>query len=268
MVAPSTWRAAPLTNRAGSEHRKHTTLPKSAGSPTGPSPSIPACLARSVSWVPGQARLRVMLSSNRSAAAVLAHAHRPVLAVLDRARVGIGSLTALEVIRQMRPQPAARMGGSAAWTSRIEVSRLAWRAASSASSSTSRARAGGGPPALATSTSSPPKRSTAAATSRPGAAGSVTSAATARASPGMAAAASASAASPRAHSTTLAPSWLRARALARPSPLDDAVTSATFPFRPRSIGSLPRRRGRTARRPFNRVGAVWVRCRAPGPGLR
>ena len=71
----------------------------------------------------------------------------------------------------------------------------------------------------------------------------------------MASAASASAAASRAHRTTLAPSWLRARALARPSPFDDAVTSATFPFGPRSIddsfvggdGRLgviqPRRRG-------------------------
>src|SRR5215217_3685892 len=129
VVAPSTWRAVPLTNRAGSEQRKHTILPKSAGSPTGPSPRRPACLARSVSWVPGQARFRVMPSSNRSAAAVLAQAHRPVRAVLDRARVGIGSFTALEVIRQMRPQPAARIAGRAARTRRMEVSRLAWRAA-------------------------------------------------------------------------------------------------------------------------------------------
>ena len=68
----------------------------------------------------------------------------------------------------MRPQPAARIDGTAARTSRIDVSRFASTAARIASSSTSSARAGGGPPALATRMSRPPKRSRVASTSRRG----------------------------------------------------------------------------------------------------
>ena len=69
-------------------------------------------------------------------------------------------------------------------TSRIEVSRFAFRAAASMpSSSTSSARAWGGPPAFATRTSSAPNRSSVASTRRAGVAGSVTSAAIASDSP-------------------------------------------------------------------------------------
>ena len=134
-----------------------------------------------------------MPSSIRSCAAVFAHAHRPVRAVFEYASVGIGCLIEYDVIRQIRPPPAARMCGTAACTSRIEVSRFALTAASIASSSTSSARTGGGPPALATRMSSPPNRSTVAATRRAGASGSVTSAGIARTSPGSSAAVAASA---------------------------------------------------------------------------
>ena len=69
-----------------------------------------------------------MPSSIRSCAAVFAHAHRPVRATFEYARSGIGCLTALEVMKQMRPQPAARMWGTAASARRIEVCRFAFRA--------------------------------------------------------------------------------------------------------------------------------------------
>ena len=70
-----------------------------------------------------------MPSPNRSAAAVLAHAQRPVRAVLESDSVEIGCLTATDVIKQMRPHPAARMCGTASRTSRIDVSALASNAA-------------------------------------------------------------------------------------------------------------------------------------------
>ena len=120
---------------------------------------------RSVAWMPGHARLSVIPSGKRSAAAVLAQAHRPVRAVLDNARVGMGCLIELDVMRQIRPQPRARIWGTALRTSRTDVRRLASIAASIASSSTSSARPGAGPPELATRMSRLPKRSTAASTS-------------------------------------------------------------------------------------------------------
>src|SRR5207302_3915283 len=105
---------------------------------------------------PGQHVFRVMPSGNRSAAAVLAHAHRPVRAVLDSDRNGRGWRIEYDVMRQMRPHDAARMKGTALRTRRTEASRLALTAARMASSSTSSDRPGGGPPQLATRMSSPP----------------------------------------------------------------------------------------------------------------
>ncbi len=127
LAPPSTLTAVPVMKLAGSEHRKATTRPKSSGSPM--RPGLPVSLTRSVAWLPGQAVLRVMPSSTRSAAAVLAQAHSPVRDRLDRERTGIGSLTAMEVIRQIRPHPARRIHGTAARTRRTEVTRLALTAA-------------------------------------------------------------------------------------------------------------------------------------------
>ena len=207
-----------------------------------------------------------MSSPIRSWAAVFAHAHRPVRAVFEYARPGIGCLIENDVIRQIRPPPAARMCGTAACTSRIEVSRFALTAASIASSSTSRARAGGGPPAFATRMSSPPNRSTVAATSRAGASGSVTSAGIARTSPGNSAAVASNVSGLRAQMATRAPSRDIASAAPRPSPFDAAVTSATFPDIPRSIVEMLRRRGsgrRTEARPRRTLVAMSFRRLLP-----
>ena len=111
----------------------------------------------------GQVSVIPLPSAARSAAAVLAHAHKPTRAVLDRARPGMGWTTEYDEMQQIRPQPSARMWGRAARTSRTALSRLASTAARMASSSTSSERPGGGPPALATTMSSRPKRSTVAA---------------------------------------------------------------------------------------------------------
>ena len=56
-----------------------------------------------------------MPSSTRSFAAVFAHAHRPVRAMLESASVGIGSFTPQEAMQQMRPHaglPEMRQRGS------------------------------------------------------------------------------------------------------------------------------------------------------------
>ncbi len=66
-------------------------------------PTAPSAFARSVAWRPGQARFSVMSSPIRSWAAVFAHAHRPVRAVFEYARPGIGCLIENDVIRQIRP---------------------------------------------------------------------------------------------------------------------------------------------------------------------
>ena len=94
-------------------------------------PAPASCFMRSVACGPGAAMLRVMPSGKRSAAAVLAHAHSPVRAVFERASVGMGCFTDDDVMQQMRPQPLARMWGTASRTSRTDVSRLALRAAAS-----------------------------------------------------------------------------------------------------------------------------------------
>ena len=54
-----------------------------------------------------------LLSEARSWAAVLAHAHNPARAVLDRARVGMGCTTEYEVMKQRRPHSCSRMWGTA-----------------------------------------------------------------------------------------------------------------------------------------------------------
>ncbi len=117
-----------------------------------------------------------MPSSIRSCAAVFAHPQRPARAVFDVARSGMGCFTELDAMRQIRPQPAARMCGRASRTSRTDVRRFASIAAWSVASSTSSARPFGGPPAFPTRMCSAPNRSTVASTNRRGASGSVTSA--------------------------------------------------------------------------------------------
>ncbi len=93
VAPPSTTMAAPLRNFACSEQTNVATLPKSDGAPITPAP--PSSRIRSVACGPGHKRFRVtpVPSSARSFAAVLAHAHSPARAVLDRARVGIGWTT-------------------------------------------------------------------------------------------------------------------------------------------------------------------------------
>ena len=76
-------------------------------------PDAASCFMRSVAWAPGQARFTVMPSSKRSCAAVLAHAHKPVRAMFDNAKLGIGCLIDDDVMKHIRPHPAARMCGNA-----------------------------------------------------------------------------------------------------------------------------------------------------------
>src|SRR5471032_1900601 len=92
-----------------------------------PRPLPPNCCIRSVAWGPGQTRFKVIPddSAARSAAAVFAQAHRPTRAVLDRARLGRGWTTEYDEMQQIRPQPWARIGGTAARTNRTALNRLA-----------------------------------------------------------------------------------------------------------------------------------------------
>jgi hypothetical protein len=66
-----------------------------------------------------------MPSSARSCAAVFAHAHSPVRAMLDSVRSRTGWRTVTEAMKQTRPHRFARMCGTAARASRTEASMLA-----------------------------------------------------------------------------------------------------------------------------------------------
>src|SRR5271165_1539928 len=145
-------------------------------------------------------------------------------------------------MQQIRPHPCSRMEGSASRASRIDERRFALRAASRAASSTSNARPGGGPPAFAITMSTLPKAARVAATSRAGAAGSVTSSAVASTSAPPVVSSkrvcSRTSAS-RAVIITRTPSATRASAVALPRPREAAVTSAVFPSMPRSTLAAP-----------------------------
>ena len=180
---------------------------------------------------------------------------RPLRAPLDRPRMSIGALTALEVMFTTRPKPRAAMPSTVARMSSMGVSMFASSARSQASRSQSRKSPVGGPPALVTTMSKalpgPPGTDSAAA--RPAAV--VMSAATlsttgcwyflppALAAPAPAAtnkaAACCSAAPSRALMTTFTPSCTSACAQPRPSPRLAPHTKAQRPAIPKSIVTLP-----------------------------
>src|SRR3954467_14624047 len=110
----------------------------------------PSSRMRSVACEPGAAVLMVMPSANTSWAAVLIHAHSAVRATFDMANVGMGCFTEDDVMQQIRPHFLAHMCGAASRTKRIDVVKLALRAAANCWSSNSKASVGGGPPAFGT----------------------------------------------------------------------------------------------------------------------
>src|SRR6266508_191582 len=120
---------------------------------------------------------------------------------------------------------------------------LSWSAFCQSSSVRSRISPPGAAPALLTRTSIRPKRDTVASTIRWTSSGRVRSPATPNTSDPVAFprywAASSRDALLRAQIATRTPSWARPRATALPMPLLPPVTSATCPFKPRSIAGSP-----------------------------
>ena len=185
-----------------------------------------------------------MPSSISSCAAVFAHPQRPARAVFDVARSGIGCFTAFDVMRQMRPQPAARMCGSglaheADGRQEVRVDRRLERGVvhlerPALREVRRRSRRGRAARRTARRSHRPAGAARRARSRPPGA--------RARRAPSSAAVARTRSGS-RELIATDAPSPTNACADARPSPFDAAVTSATFPSSPRSMASdatLPR----------------------------
>ena len=202
-----------------------------------------------------------MPSAIRSCAAVFAHAHRPVRAVFEYASVGIGCLIENDVIRQIRPQPAARMCGTAACTRRIEVSRFAFIAASTCvvlhvEGARRRRTAGVRDQDVEPAEPLDGRRDQARGRvglghvrrDRQDLAGELGRGGLQRLS------------ALRAQMATRAPSRDSASAAPRPSPSDAAVTSATLPAIPRSIAEHATANGSARRRP----GVPWSRCPSVG----
>ena len=144
----------------------------------------------------------------------------------------------------MRPQRLVRMAGSTSRTSRtVDISDTS-TAPCQASSPNSSKKPRGGPPQFAIRMSGSPSARRTCATSAFTSSGFVTSARTASTSAfvfvRISSAAAFSSPSFLAHTATRAPSPASPRAHAFPIPLLAAVTSATFPFSPRSIERLLR----------------------------
>ena len=256
--APSTWSAAPLTNPAGWEQRNATTLPKSSGSPM--RPAAPSSFARSVAWRPGQGQVQrdavgdqVLRGGLRpcpqaGAGDVRVRERRDGLLHAERGDQADPSPAGCPHVRDRGLHQADR--GQLVRVDRGEHLRRPPRRGRGPAVDRPRSRPG---------CRVPPNRSTVAATRRAGASGSVTSAGIARTSPGSSAAVASRLSALRAQMATRAPSRDSARAAPRPSPLDAAVTSATFPANPRSIAAH-----RTAPGPSRHAGVPWSRCPSAG----
>src|SRR5882757_3725972 len=160
--------------------------------------------------------------------------------MLDSARFGSGWTTPLEAMATIRPQPRSRMPGSTALTSVCCTRSRSCRAFAVDSVSRVDAVAGGGPGPFSTRMSISPNASCAARNSSSGPPGAVRSTATPTAL-GSSAATDLARSSRRPDTTTFAPSAPSARALAAPSPLVEAHTTAVRPVIPRST-ALPQGR--------------------------
>src|SRR2546427_7781579 len=198
--------------------------------------------SRSVRMRPGQSVLTRMFSLPSCSASVFIMPATPGRTALDSSRSSSGCLTDTDWIVRMRPHCFARMPGSTARISRtVDISETS-TAPCQASSVNSSKNPRGGPPQLAMRMSGSPKACFTCPTSAVTSAALVTSARTASTSALVFARNSSAAAfsSPsfRAHMATRAPSAASPCAHARPIPLLAAVTSATFPFSPRSISRL------------------------------
>ena len=166
---------------------------------------------------------------------------KPLRAPLDRPKMSMGDLTALEVMLTTRPKPRPAMPSTVARISSMGVSMLASTALIQASRSQSRKSPGGGPPALVTTMSKflPGPPATPQIASRP--ASVVMSCATTKICvPWLrkALAASCKASAPRATMTTFTPSWASACAQPKPKPLLAPPTKAHLPLIPKSIIDL------------------------------
>ena len=111
-------------------------------------------LSRSVSNAPGSKLFTVTpCAAIGLRAKPAAKPVKPLRAPLDKPKVSIGALTALEVMLMMRPKPRAAIPSTVAWIKAIGVSMLASTARIQASRSQSRKFPVGGPPALVTTIS-------------------------------------------------------------------------------------------------------------------
>ena len=181
-----------------------------------------------------------MLKGATSFASVRANPVTAARTLLDRMRLSTGCFTAIDVTLMMRPQRRSFIPGSTARVNSTTLSRFCRTASCHASAECDSNGPAGGPPPFVTRMSMRPNLRVAASTIRATSAGLLTSPVIASTSPPCARIASAvpcNAASPRAHTTTRAPSRASSSATARPSPRLDAATSATLPPRPRSIAT-------------------------------
>jgi hypothetical protein len=126
--------------------------------------------------------LTVIPAAATSWAAVFAQAHRPVRAILERARSRSGCRTVAEGIKQIRPHCCCLICGRAARARRMDANMFAFTAARICSSSTSNVPPMGGPPALPTTISIRPQRLIAASMSCAGSPASLMSPGTTTAS--------------------------------------------------------------------------------------
>ena len=107
-------------------------------------------------------------SAARSAAAVLAQAHSPTRAVLDRARPGRGWTIEYDEMQQIRPHPCVRIWGTGGPDQAHRAQEVGLHGRPDGVVVDLEGPPRRGPPALATTMSICPKRSTVAATSRSG----------------------------------------------------------------------------------------------------
>ena len=166
---------------------------------------------------------------------------RPLRAPLDKPKISIGALTALDVMLTMRPKPRDAMPSMVAFISSMGVNMFASTALIQASRSHSRKSPLGGPPALVTTMSKflpgPPATDQMAA--RP--ASVVMSCATGNTVTPCwrkPAAEASRTAAPRETITRFTPACASALAQPQPKPLLAPPTSAHLPLMPKSMFSL------------------------------
>ena len=191
--------------------------------------------SRSVAIRPGRAILTVMPLGASSRDRVLDQPARAPRSEFDRARFGMGATTPDEAMVTIRPHPAARISGSTASVIAMRLITMPRKCVDQRSSGWPAAGDGGGPPVLFTSISIGPLFARISATRPAACSGSETSQTTWVVGPAIVAADAASTSGLLPTKTTWAPSAESARADAAPSPLPAPITSAVFPFMPKSM---------------------------------